>query len=294
MLKTKTTVCRLLAFLIGLSALAGCASTGTGLHNSTKAFTPPSDMKRSDWGDPAELERPWLAARVRIPRPGGGYISTTMKELNSGSHSIAGSWPTVIYLHGCTGVWSGTYTRINFLARNGYAVIAPVSFARKKYPRSCNPDRHQGGLYRPTLYMRQNDAGYAISQAKALPWVDDDNIFLMGLSEGGITTATFFSASPEQSVRARIVEGWTCRSGWPEYSGLSAPDNEPVLTLVGSKDPWFQDRWTKGDCTKFVAPSNGSRSVVYSTGYLSTRHELLESKEVQDTVLDFLEQHRSR
>ena len=193
---TKRTVCRLFAFLIALSALTGCAGTGTGLHNSTKAFTPSSEMKRSDWSDPAELEKTWQAARVRIPKPGGSYISTTMKELASGSQTIAGTWPTVIYLHGCSGVWSGTYTRINFLARNGYAVIAPVSFARKKYPRSCNPEKHQGGLYRPTLYMRQNDAGYAIAKAKALPWVDDDNVFLMGLSQGGITTATFFLDKP--------------------------------------------------------------------------------------------------
>lgn len=291
---TKRTVCRLLAFLIALSALTGCAGTGTGLHNSTKAFTPSSEMKRSDWSDPAEMERTWLAARVRIPRPNGGYINTTMKELNSGSRTITGTWPTVIYLHGCTGVWSGTYTRINFLARNGYAVIAPVSFARQKYPKSCDAERHQGGFYRSTLLMRQNDAGYAIAKAKTLPWVDRNNVFLMGLSQGGITTATFFSASLEKSLRARIVEGWTCHAGWVEYKGINAPDNEPVLTLVGSKDPWFQNVWTKGDCTKFIEPSNGSRSVVYSTGYLSTRHELLESREVQETVLEFLEQHRSR
>ena len=284
---------RLLASLIALSALGGCAGTGGGLHNSTKAFTSPLQMKRSDWSDPAELERAWLAARVRIPKPGGGYVRATMGELNKGSRTIAGVWPTVIYLHGCTGVWSGTYTRIDLLARNGYAVIAPVSFARQKYPRSCSPEQHEGGFYRPTLYMRQNDAGYAIAQARTLQWVDGDNVFLMGLSQGGITTATFFSTSPEQSLRARIVEGWTCHAGWPEYRGINAPEGEPVLTLVGSQDPWFQDRWTKSNCTKFIDPSNGSKSVVYSSGYLSARHELLESSEVQETVLEFLEQHRS-
>ena len=240
------------------------------------------------------MERTWLAALVRIPRPNGGYVNTTIREINSGTRAVSGRWPTAIYLHGCTGVWSGTYTRINFLARNGYAVIAPVSFARQKYPKSCDAQRHQGGFYRSTLLMRHNDAGYAIAKAKTLSWVDRDNVFLMGLSQGGIATATFFSTSPEKSLRARIVEGWTCHAGWVEYKGINAPASEPVLTLVGSKDPWFQNVWTKGDCTKFIEPSNGSRSVVYSTGYLSTRHELLESSEVQDTVLEFLGQHRSR
>ena len=293
MLRIRRMVRGSLASLAALLALTSCAGTGTGLHNNAKVFTPVSEMKRSDWGDPAELERTWQAARVRIPKPGGGYIRTTVKELNSVSYAIAGAWPTVIYLHGCTGVWSGTYARIDFLARNGYAVIAPVSFAREKYPKSCNPERHQAGFYRSTLLMRQNDAGYAIAKAKAFPWVDDDNVFLMGLSQGGLTTATFFSTSPAKAVRARIVEGWTCRAGWVEYKGINAPDSEPVLTLVGSKDPWYQNVWTKGDCTESINPSNGSRSVVYSTGYLSTRHALLEYKEVRETVLEFLEQHRN-
>ena len=281
----------LLPFVV-LIALSGCVTTG--LHNSTKVFTDPSDMRSSDWSDPAEMERAWQAALVRIPKSGGGHVSTTIAELRKGRISPGEPWPTVIYMHGCTGIWPGTKTRINFLARNGYAVIAPASFARLKYPQSCRPDTHQGGLYRPTLRMRQNDAGYAIAKARTLPWVDKSNVFLMGLSQGGITTATFSSPRPEHSLRARIVEGWTCHAGWSEYAGMNAPESEPVLTLVGAKDPWFRNYWSQGSCGRFLSKSNGSRSVVYSKGRLSTRHELLEAREVQQTVLDFLSDHRSR
>ena len=278
--------------IIVLLALSGCVTTG--LHNSTKVFTEPSDMRPSDWSDPAEMERAWQAALVRIPKSGGGYVSTTIAELQEGHISPEGVWPTVIYMHGCTGIWSGTKTRINLLARNGYAVVAPASFARLKYPQSCRPDTNQGGLYRPTLKMRQNDAGYAIAKAKTFPWVDKSNVFLMGLSQGGITTATFSSSRREHSLRARIVEGWTCHAGWTEYAGINAPESEPVLTLVGAKDPWFRNHWNQGSCGRFLSKSNGSRSVVYSKGRLSTRHELLEAREVQQTVLDFLDSHRSR
>ena len=278
--------------IIALLTLSGCIQSG--LHNSTKVFTDPSDMRGSDWSDPAEMERAWQAALVRIPKLGGGYISTTIAKLGEGGISPEGVWPTVIYMHGCTGIWPGTKARISFLANNGYAAIAPASFARHKYPRSCRAATHKGGLYRPTLRMRQNDAGYAIAKAKTLPWVDKSNVFLMGLSQGGITTATFYSSRPEHSLRARIVEGWTCHAGWPEYRGVNAPDTEAVLTLVGAKDPWFQTPWTKGDCRPFLNLSNGSRSVVYSTGRLSTRHELLEAREAQQAVLDFLDSHRSR
>ena len=128
--------------IIVLLALSGCVTTG--LHNSTKVFTEPSDMRPSDWSDPAEMERAWQAALVRIPKSGGGYVSTTIAELQEGHISPEGVWPTVIYMHGCTGIWSGTKTRINLLARNGYAVVAPASFARLKYPQSCRPDNQSG------------------------------------------------------------------------------------------------------------------------------------------------------
>ena len=116
----------------------------------------------------------------------------------------------------------------------------------------------------------------------------------MGLSEGGITTATFVGTGPEHGVRARVVEGWTCHAGWSEYDGIDAPSTEPVLALVGAKDPWFQDRWTRGSCSPFINELNGSRSVVYDTGYLQSRHLLLEDAGVQRTVLDFLREHIMR
>ena len=281
-----------LILVIMVLTLSGCIQSS--LHNSTKVFTDPSDMRPSDWSDPAEMERVWQAALVRIPKSGGGYVTTTIAELHEDGISPEGVWPTVIYMHGCSGIWSGTKTRIDFLARNGYAVVAPASLARLKYPQSCKEDAYQGGLYRPTLKMRQYDAGYAIAKAKTLTWVDSSNVFLMGLSQGGITAATFSSTRREHSLRARIVEGWTCHAGWHEYIGINAPESEPVLALVGDKDPWFQSHWNKGSCGRFLSDSNGSRSVVYTEGYLRTRHELLEEKEVQQTVLDFLSSQRAR
>ena len=279
-------------------ALVGCQSGSLsiphGLDNSTKAFTAPADMRGSDWSDPAEMERAWQAALVRVPDPDGGFLSTTIASLRKDGGSPPGVWPTVIYMHGCAGIWPGTLTRINFLARNGYAVIAPASFARLKYPRSCRPATHEGGLYRPVLGMRQNDAGHAIASAKNLPWVDRENVFLMGLSEGGITTATFTGSGPEHALQGRVVEGWTCQSGWSEQAGINAPLTEPVLTLVGAKDPWFQNPWNEGSCYPFLDGVNGSRSVVYRTGYLQSRHELLEDAGVQRTVLDFLHEHTAR
>lgn len=49
----------------------------------------------------------------------------------------------------------------------------------------------------------------------------------------------------------------------------------------------------RGDCGAFLNDANVSRSVVYSTGPLRKRHELHEAREVQDTVLEFVEANRA-
>ncbi len=266
---------------------------GPGYGNATKRFTDPRDMTERDWSDPQEIRRTWEAALVRIPGEAkSDVMRATMRVLPAEATHFKRRWPTVIYLHGCSGVWAGTYRRIDFLAAQGYAVIAPASFARRKYPRSCDPVHHRGGLYRPTLRMRQEDAGYAVVQAKKLAWVDPNNVFLVGFSQGAITAATFRSDDPDARVNARILEGWTCHAGWEEYRGVRAPRSEPVLALVAKNDPWFQHSWNRGDCGRFLDPTNGSRSVVFDRGKLANQHALLEDRHVQQLVLDFLRQHR--
>ena len=273
-------------FLVESSVLAQTR----GLHNSTKRFTAPGKMSPDDWTSPLEMKRSWQASIVRIP-VGRGHSKRVRVSSLERVKSTSKKYPTIIYMHGCAGVWSGTLRRVTFLANNGYLVIAPASFARKKYPRSCNTKTHKGGLYRPTLRMRQMDAGYAIETAKKLPMVDDNRVVLMGLSQGGITTATFIAKNPNQRVRLRVIEGWTCHAGWFDYKGLWVPKDVPVLSLVGARDPWFQKRWLKGDCGKFMTKGNGSKSIVYRKGKLAYRHELLEYSRPRRAVLEFLRQH---
>ncbi|MYB89689.1 MAG: hypothetical protein F4X93_07020 [Proteobacteria bacterium] len=269
---------------------AGGAS-GSGLSTSTRTFTPAEEMRSEDWNDPVEMERVWQAALVRIPNPGHDYVETTVGELHKLRLDPGEKFPAVVFLHGCSGIGKGTHTRINFLAANGYLVIAPPSMARKKYPQSCDRKNLRGGLYRDTLKMRQYDAGYAIEKTKTLAWVDPDRVYLVGLSEGGITAATFESRSGKASLRARVVEAWTCHAAWDEYRGINAHADEPVLTLLASEDPWFQGPTTRGECTGFLHPGNGSKSVVYTEADLKQRHALLEDERVQAEVLDFLRKH---
>ena len=266
------------------------AVSSTDISNSEKEFTAAEKMNPADWADPEELDRTWRAALIKLPEkhqeipsdltdPTSVKVSPNLKRL-----------PTIIYLHGCSGIWSGTHARMDAFQRGGFAVIAPVSLARNKYPQSCDLVKKVGGFYRSVLKMRQFDALHAIREARKLNWVDPDNIFLVGFSEGAIVSATL-SAESDQPLRARVVEGWTCHAGWSEYRGLNSTINEPVLTLVAKGDPWFQNYWTKGDCTEFINKENGSRSVVYDQGPLRYKHSLLDSGVVQQLVISFLQAH---
>ncbi len=247
-------------------------------------------MSAADWSSPEELHRTWHAALVRIPHNHKVFVGQ-ISDLPLEDLPVKAKLPTVIYLHGCSGIWWGTYIRLNFFAENGFAVIAPTSFARAKYPKSCDPATKRAGLYRETLKMRQYDALNAIKNAKQLDWVDARNIFLVGFSEGGITSATV-STDFDSGVNARVIEGWTCHAEWSEYRGISVSSSEPVLALVADQDPWFQDSWARGSCGAYMNSDNGSRSVIYSTGSLMSRHSLLDDSDVQNLVLEFLQAHR--
>lgn len=274
-----------------MTAASPLAAQDQGLGNDSRVFTAHTEMTEADWSDPAEMQRTWEAAIVRVPAGDGRSTPVTMAGLAALMAGTDARLPTVIYLHGCSGIWPGTHARIRFLADNGFLVIAPASFARLKYPRSCEVATHRSGLYRPTLRMRQNDAGHAIEKARDLPFVDTGRMVLMGLSEGAIATATFTPANDRQKVAARVIEGWTCRAGWGEYARINAPADEPVLALVAGNDPWFQQDWNRGDCGPSMTRNPGSRSVVYSSGDLAHRHELLDFDEPRRVVLEFLRRH---
>lgn len=282
-MKILLTACLFIAVFV-----ATVFAQGTG--NDNKVFTAPNKMRKSDWFDEKEIQRTWDAALVTIPQAEGKYLSSVMSEVDNKQH-VRKAYPTIIYLHGCSGVWKGTYTHLDYFAQSGFAVIAPVSFARNKYPQSCDAHTGKGGLYRGALIMRQQDALHAIKKAKKLPWVDANNVFLVGFSEGAITAATVYAKEPEVAVNARVVEGWTCHAGWHEYQGIKAPKSEPVLALVGKLDPWFQSMELRGDCGSYLSSANGSRSIVFSKAPLASQHHLFGYAQVRTLVIDFLHNH---
>ena len=133
------------------------------------------------------------------------------------------------------------------------------------------------------------DAENTILRAKELDWTDNSNIFLVGLSEGGITAATYYPKNVDSSVNGRVIEGWTCNAGWEEYKGLNTPYNEPVLSLVAKYDPWFQAEYLKGHCGQFMNSNPLNKSLIVDDGtQLSKGHGLMHDSEIKKITLEFL------
>lgn len=208
------------------------------------------------------------------------YIKKELDNIPSGSDIRL-----IIYMHGCgTSGGMNDFRLFHFLANNGYAILAPNSFARKYKPRSCDPETYTGGFHRGVLGFRIAEAQYAYEAAKKMPWVDKQNIFMMGYSEGGITTAKF----PNGGLAGRIILGWTCNAGWPEYDGISGPRDVPVLAVVASNDPWFMHPSLSGHCGDSFFAKRNIESIVIDADL----HAIYTLTRVRYKILQFLQKNR--
>ena len=192
----------------------------------------------------------------------------------------------ILYAHGCAGISRIDHAAGRFHAGLGYVFVAPNSFARQVKPVSCRPFLRQGGLHRPVLAWRHAELDFALTQLRALPGLARAPVALVGHSEGGITVATIRTLP----VTARVIESWTCHGDWSEYIGLNAPKSEPVLSLVGEDDPWFQHPDLRGDCGTFM-DANDQSVVFQQPDALHKNHWLTSKALVRQVVADFLAQH---
>lgn len=269
----------IIARLSGAIALLLSAGVGAAVYWAAVPPDPPAESE-----DPAELERTWDAALVRIPTDSGVWDGAP----EAAPVAPGSALPLVIYLHGCAGLGRDDDPKLERLALRGYAAIAPDSFARRARPDSCELATRRGGLERTVLFLRQAEARYALERALRLPWVDPGAVFLLGFSEGGTAAATVDTG---RVLAGRIIEAWTCHSPWREYNGLNSPPGEPVLALLASRDPWYRVWYQYGDCGDFFR-ADGSRSVVFDERQLADSHSVLWHDDARAELEAFLERHR--
>ena len=235
-------------------------------------------LRAEDDGGP---EATWQEAWIAFPAGFAGVAeSLTVKSMAAAMDIGAKAqkvWPTVVYIHGCKGHGYSSRIALRVLSDAGFFVIAPNSFARKNRPETCDTTqkRRIAGLPgRAVTAMRFEEIAYAATATPKLPWVDQQNLFIYGHSQGGRVV----SAYSGEGFKAVATSGSRCRAG------IGAPADKPGLYMNAARDPWFYGKPPPGKC-QTSAPKGASHAhPVYDTD----KHVVLALPEAQIALINFL------
>ncbi|MHA6264420.1 dienelactone hydrolase family protein [Arenibacterium sp. CAU 1754] len=175
--------------------------------------------------------------------------------------SAKGPAPAVVLMHGCGGwqapVLSALEDYARYLSSQGIVVLNLDSFG----PRKNGGGRVCGSFKRLAAARdyRTQDAFDALSYLRAQSFVDPENIFLIGQSNGGSVALIAAKSSTER----RYAKGTSGFRGvvalypWCGAAGSLRPRlSSPLLILGGAKDDWVPPK----DCTRF-APNGAALKV---------------------------------
>ncbi len=163
-----------------------------------------------------------------------------------------GPFPTVVLLHGCSGL-DQTNKRdnawISRLLKWGYASFQVDSFRPREISTICN----NWNLIVGMIGKRSQDAFEAKSHLAKIPFVDSSRIAAMGWSHGGTTILDSItrSVTDNSPFNAAVAFYPYC------YASLSQLKS-PVLILIGEKDDWSPADY----CTNFMPSGNNEHEAV--------------------------------
>jgi dienelactone hydrolase len=201
---------------------------------------------------PAEAGRRSLDIPVIEPQP-----ATLTADLFT--PSSGGPHPTVILLHGCSGVTPNVTAWATWLQSEGYAALVLDSFSARGLRTVCGDPRPLMGE------VRAHDVFAAAARLKTLADVDGHRIAAMGFSHGGSTALWAWRTQarhPEAMLKALIAFYPSCS---PPAPLGEAP---PLLMLLGG-----QDDWTPAEpCLKLANTARQAGRAVSVVLYPDARH----------------------
>ncbi|MBL6932001.1 MAG: hypothetical protein ISR45_03560 [Rhodospirillales bacterium] len=223
------------------------------------------------------LARTWEKAEIWV-RTAEGFFSSHMDDaiLLERLNGAGKKYPTVIFFHDCgknrkQAGWH--YAR--FMARAGFAVILPDSFARPDRPETCEywqfkplDDAPLGKVHA----LRKAEISHALMNAKKLKWVDTSNLFAMGHGEGGDALAAY----TDSGYKARIISGALCK--W----GVGGSKDKPTLSLASREDRLFQGQ--AADTCANKTDGYPLQTILFD-GF---QHDTSSLPQARETVIDFL------
>lgn len=134
--------------------------------------------------------------------------------------TIDGKIPVAVYSHGFGGTNSGGTEYAMALAQNGIACYC-IDFCG-----GSPASKSSGNTTEMSIFTEETDLADVVTAVKTLGFIDPDNIFLLGSSQGGMVSAMVGAAHPEE-IRGMVLY----------YPALCIPDTMtslyPDLSKVG-------------------------------------------------------------
>ncbi len=265
--------------VLALLLLAGCVTTGPVETTFERARVSLPSGVFGEFADELEAQNREAEDTARHARKRPKYPGVDF-QLISKMVPPGDKLPLIVYFHGCAGILNASIGHLRWLTDlDEFAVVAPDSFARER-PEFCFRDYTVDmSISDQVNRMRALEAIHAMNKLAALPWVDRENIFIIGHSQGGGVTAGYRGGV---KIRGRIVLNGGC---YRVTGGDGMKDDEALLTFDTGRDPWFRKWGTQ--CRNYVLRHPKGKSVFEPEGIT---HDLVINH--WPLVKKFLEENR--
>ncbi|MEJ1497522.1 MAG: hypothetical protein RPU13_13755 [Candidatus Sedimenticola sp. (ex Thyasira tokunagai)] len=194
--------------------------------------------------------------------------------------------PTVLYMHGSSGLSNGAVFREYIVEGAGLLFFAPNSHRAEHRPRYCSPAPIE--QYQAIHDFRIAELQHNLERMEELPFIDFDNLFLMGNSEGAVAAATF----PSTRFRGRIITAFSCEECYfCRHFRLGSRPDEPFLNIIGRDDDYFAKDSPMNENLKVVGhgtetlKENPNAKVVILP---KTRHDITTNPYAEVEIINFL------
>ena len=172
-----------------------------------------------------------------------------------------GPFPAVIVLHGCAGIDYHFSAWAEQLAQWSYVALIVDSFRPRGVNRVC------GRSFRVPDLERAADAYGAAIYLKRLPYVEGENIGLIGFSHGGWTGLRAVQKNFDYSVHMEAIPFKAAVLFYPSCNARQHQDIAiPTLIMIGSKDDWTPS-YKCVELNKWVSRPDMLELVVYEGAY---------------------------
>lgn len=152
-----------------------------------------------------------------------------------------GPFPAVVLMHGCGGwqpaVRYAMQTYADFLVKHGFVVLDLDSFGPRYLGggKVCESVRQQ----RNALDYRTHDAYDALKYLRTLDYVDGDNIFLMGQSNGGSVAINVAKGDAANDLKESSFKAVAAYYPWcGSFGGREVALEIPLMIFAGGQDDW--------------------------------------------------------